>query len=65
MDKKVQMNPTIKEQILMVRDDGRTNMFDVNGVMSIANELDCFELVCYLMDKEHVREYSNFIMYGD
>lgn len=65
MEKKVQMDPVIKEQILQVRDDGRVNMFDVNGVMYVANDLGCYDLVCYLMDKENVREYSNFIMYGD
>ena len=59
------MTGKVKNQILRVRDDGRTNMFDVNGVMYVANDLNLFELVVYLMDKDNRKEYSRFIMTGE
>ena len=62
---KKKMDPTIREQILQVRDTGLTNMFDCNGVQRVANDLDLFELVIYLEDRENKKEYSHFIMYGD
>ena len=55
----------VKEQILKVRDDGGSNMFDVNGVMRIAYDLELFELVNYLADRDNHREYSRFIMTGE
>jgi len=57
------MNTQIKEQILQVRDTGRTNMLDINVVQSIADELGLSELVLYLED--HREEYTHFIVYGD
>lgn len=59
------MTQKIKEQILAVRDDGGSNMFDVNGVMRIAYDLDLYELVNYLADHDNHREYSHFIMTGE
>lgn len=52
----------IKEQILKVRDTGRTNMFDVLNVQKIANEMGFYELIIFI--KEHPKEYSNFILKG-
>lgn len=57
------MDAKIREQILAVRDTGRTNMFDVNAVQRIAFEMDLFELVAWIED--HKKEYSSFILYGD
>ena len=59
------MTEKVRKQILMVRDDGRSNMFDVNGVMVIANELRLYELVVYLDDRDNRSEYANFIMTGE
>lgn len=59
------MTNKIREQILMVRDDGRTNMLDVNGVMNVANELGLYDLVVYLDDRKNRREYWHFIMTGE
>lgn len=53
----------LKEQILAVRDTGRTNMFDVFAVQRIANEMGFYELVVFIED--HRREYSQFIITGD
>ena len=57
------MDAKVREQILAVRDTGRTNMFDVNAVQRIAFELDLYELVAWIED--HKKEYTNFILYGE
>ena len=57
------MTEEIKQQILAVRDTGRTNMLDVNAVQVIANEMNFFELVIFL--EEHRREYVHFIFTGE
>ena len=57
------MTEKIKEQVLAVRDTGLTNMFDVNTVQRIANDMGFFELVVYL--EEHRREYAHFIFTGE
>ena len=59
------MTNKIKQQILKVRDDGRTNMLDTNGVMYVANDLQLYELVVYLDDRDNRKEYWNFIMTGE
>ena len=56
------MNEKIKEQILVIRDSGVTNMFDINRVQHEANEKGFYELVIYL--EEHKNEYFQFIMTG-
>ena len=45
------MTDKILEQILNIRNSGKTNMFDMN-----------VELVIYIYD--HPKEYFHFIMYG-
>ena len=57
------MDAKIRDQILAVRDTGRTNMFDVNAVQRIAFEMDLYELVAWIDD--HKKEYTSFILYGD
>ena len=59
------MTQKIKEQILQVRNDGRTNMLDTNGVMYVANDLELFDLVVYLDDRDNRKEYWQFIMTGE
>lgn len=54
------MTDTIKKQILAVRDTALTNMFDVNMVQRMANDMGFYELVIYLED--HRREYAHFIL---
>ena len=53
----------LKEQILIIRDSGLTNMFDYRAVQRLANEWDFFELVCFIEDQPN--QYSKFIMSGD
>lgn len=56
------MNTKIKEQILVIRNTGLTNMFDIHMVRRLANEMNFFELVIFI--EEHRSEYVHFIMYG-
>ena len=57
------MNSKIKEQILIIRDTGLTNMFDIHMVQRLANDFDFYELVIFI--EEHRKEYVQFIMYGE
>ena len=59
----MKMNKKVKEQILIIRDTGLTNRFDVHMVQRNANELDFYELVIFI--EEHRKEYVHFIMYGE
>lgn len=65
MGKTPKMDPTIREQILAIRDMGVCNMFSVNEVQYYANQENFFELVVYLEDKANRTQYGNFILYGD
>lgn len=57
------MNAVIKEQIMAIRDSGKTNMLDTRTVQVIANREGFYELVIYL--EEHRQEYVDFILTGD
>lgn len=57
------MTDKIKEQILAVCGTGLTNMFDVNMVQRIANDMGFYELVVYL--EENRCEYTHFILTGE
>lgn len=57
------MNEKIKEQVLAVRAMGLTNMFDVNAVQRIANDMRFYELVIFI--EEHRKEYVHFILTGE
>lgn len=56
------MQNKVREQILAVRDSGRTNMLDIHAVQRIAFEKGYYELVSYI--EEHRREYVQFIFTG-
>ena len=56
------MNKTVREQILVIRDSGETNMLDTRTVQVIANRMGFYELVIYL--EEYKKEYANFILTG-
>lgn len=53
----------LKEQILAIRDSGRSNMLDCSRVQRIANELKFYELVIFIED--HNEFYVRFILTGD
>ena len=57
------MTETVTEQILVIRESGLTNMFDLPVVQRLAYERDFFELVNFL--EEHPKEYVHFILFGE
>ena len=57
------MTEKVREQILIIRDSGQTNMFDLPMVQRLAYERDFFDLVVYI--EEHPKEYVHFIMTGE
>ena len=57
------MTKKIKDEILIIRSTGLTNMFDLPMVQRLAYERDFFELVIFL--EEHPKEYAHFILTGE
>ena len=57
------MPERVKEQILIIRETGITNMFDLPVVQRLAYERDFFELVIFL--EEHPKEYVHFSLTGE
>ena len=57
------MSDKVFEQILVIKNSGVTNMFDVNTVQNEANRLGYYDLVIYI--EEHKKEYANFILTGE
>lgn len=50
------------DQIIIIRESGKVNMFDVPGVQQEANNRGFYELVIFL--EEHRKEYAEFILTG-
>lgn len=57
------MTDTVRKQILVIRDTGLMNMFDVLTVQLLAYDRGYYELVCYL--EGHRSEYAHFILTGE
>lgn len=57
------MTEKLIEQILAIRDTGKTNMFDIRTVQYLANEMGLYELVIFLEDEP--AKYVKFIFTGD
>ena len=57
------MTDKVRYQILAVRATGRTNMFDLNMVQNIANEMNFYELVIFI--EEDKDAYVRFILTGE
>ena len=57
------LTPTIRGQIMAIRDSREVNMLDTRAVQRIADREGYYELVVYL--EEHSKEYWNFIMTGE
>ena len=57
------MKPVIKRKNIAISDTGRTNMFDINMVQYIANEIGYYDLVVFI--EEHRKEYVRFILTGE
>ena len=56
------MNEIVKEQILAVRNTGKTNMLDVHAVQRIAFDMGLYHLVDYI--EENQTRYVAFIFTG-
>ena len=59
---KMIMTDKVFRQLMEIRREGRSNMFDTHMVQRLAYEKDYFELVMYI--EEHKKEYVHFIMTG-
>ena len=57
------MDEKIKEQIIIIRDSGVTNMFDIPKVEREAFGHGFYELVMYI--KNQKADYTHFILYGE
>lgn len=57
------MTDKVRDQILAVRATGRTNMFDLNMVQNIANEMNFYELVIFI--EEDKDAYVRFTLTGE
>ena len=57
------MDGKVEEQILKIRDNGLTNMFDLPRVQRLAFDRGYYELVLFI--EEHRGEYVRFIMTGE
>ena len=57
------MTDKVREQILKVRETGKTNMLDTYMVQRIGLQMHFYEMVIFI--EENKSEYVNFILYGD
>ena len=57
------MTDKVREQILKVRDTGKTNMLDTCMVQRIGLKMKLYDMVIFI--EENKAEYVNFILYGD
>lgn len=65
MDKQTpKISDEIIEQILVVRDSGKANMFHVSAVMKVAYDLGLYKLVSFLEDRKNHEKYINLIFNG-
>jgi len=55
--------PKVKEQLLVIRASGETNMFDIPAVRQIALREGYIELYRFL--ERHKQAYARFILYGE
>ena len=58
-----EISESLKEQILIVRDTGLVNMFDIRGVREVAEAMEFTELITFL-DEDRER-YAGFILHGE
>jgi len=57
------MTDKVREQILKVRDTGKTNMLDTCMVQRIGLKMRLYEMVIFI--EENRTEYVNFVLHGD
>lgn len=57
------MTERIKDQILLIRETGITNMFDLGMVRALGKELDMTELIEFI--ENNSKAYTHFILTGE
>lgn len=57
------MNDKVRDQILVIRATGKTNMFDITFVQRLAFEMGFFELVDFIETSR--KSYTHFILTGE
>lgn len=57
------MTDKVREQILKIRDEGKTNMLDTYMVQRLGLDHHFYDMVIFI--EENRAEYVNFILYGD
>ena len=62
-DRGAVMDTRVREQILVIRETGLTNMFDIQTVQRLAFEMEFWELVIFL--EENKDAYVQFILTGE
>lgn len=62
-DRGAVMDTRVKEQILVIRETGLTNMFDIYTVQRLAFEMEFWDLVIFL--EENKDAYVQFILTGE
>ena len=58
------LSDLLADEIRSVRDNGRTDMYDISAVMRSADELELYHLAVWLSDKENHKAYMNFMITG-
>ena len=56
------ISDTVVEQILLIRDTGKYNMFDIPNIQVEAYVRGYYKLVMFLED--NLKEYTEFVMTG-
>ena len=59
------LDQKIIDQIMVVRETGRTNMFDIRVVAQVAYELGFDDLVEFLETRPNRETYCHFILTGE
>ncbi len=57
---KDKVDQQVLEDLKKVRDSGEVNMFNRRGVQFVANDLNCFSLVCWIED-HRASEYAKLL----
>ena len=64
MCSKIKVSSKVFEGLEAVRDSGKTNMFDIPAVVSIAVKMGHFETAVWAVDPVNKRKYAKGILYG-
>ena len=57
------IDPTVREEIEVIRSSGLTNMFDLPMIQRLAFDRNYYDLVLFI--EEHRDEYVRFMLHGE